>query len=82
MTTKTKGVMPKAKTQGSPLTKQGIDDLMKAAFALTHKIHAVDKYKTKYPKGSEDRAKVEKDAADLREQREMIVREIKRRAGE
>lgn len=83
MGTTTKGVTPKATTQGTdPTKKQSIDDLMKAAFALTHKIHALDKIKTQYMLGTPDRDLVESDVDDLRAARDMIVREVKRRAGE
>lgn len=64
------------------LTTQSIDTLMKAAFALTHKIHAVDKIRTTKERGSEERLKIAQEVTDLRAQRDLIVREIKRRAGE
>lgn len=70
------------KTADKALSTQDVDALMTAAFALTHRIHAVDKAKTQYRKGTAERDAVEADVADLREQRAMIVREIKRRAGE
>jgi hypothetical protein len=64
------------------LTTQKIDDLFQAAFALTHKIHAVSKIKTTWRKGTPERLEVEQNENDLREQRAMIVREVKRRCGE
>lgn len=64
------------------LSTQSIDDLITKAFALTHKIHAVDKIKTTHRKGTPERKQVEEDVAALREDRNRIVREIKRRAGE
>lgn len=64
------------------LSKESVHDLMKKAFALTHKIHAVDKAKTQYKIGTPKRAEVEADAQKLRDDREIIVREIARRAGE
>lgn len=69
-------------TKEKGLTHQSIDTLFKASWALTHKIHAVDKIRTKYPLGSPERTQVEHDLDDLRAQRELIVREVKRRAGE
>jgi hypothetical protein len=70
------------KEKQGPVTTQSIDTLMKAAFALTHKIHAVDKIRTTYQRGTDERMKIAEEVADLRAQRDMIVREIKRRAGE
>jgi hypothetical protein len=68
--------------ESKALSTQSIDDLMKAFAALTHRIHVGDKDKTSHKKGTPERAEVEAHVADLREQREMIVREIKRRCGE
>jgi hypothetical protein len=64
------------------LSTEGFDSLITKAIALTHKIHAVDKAKTQYPKGSAKRAEVEADAQKLRDDRDIIVRELKRRSGE
>lgn len=66
----------------SEMTTQSIDELMTASFALTHRIHAIDKLRTKHRKSSPEWDKCVTDAADLRAQRDIIVREIKRRAGE
>jgi hypothetical protein len=69
-------------TKGAGLTTQSIDSLLTAAYALTHRIHAVGKIKTTWRKGTPERLQVEADEAELRELRDMIGREIKRRAGE
>lgn len=61
------------------LTDQSIGELFKSSWALTHRIHAIDKLSTRHPKGSPERKKCEADANDLREDREMIVREVERR---
>jgi len=64
------------------LSRESVDTLMTKAFALTHRIHAADKNKTQWRKGTPERKQVEADAQSLRDQRDLIVREIKRRAGE
>lgn len=64
------------------LSSQPVAALLKAAYALTHKIHAVDKIRTTYQRGTEKRMEVAQEVADLRAQRDMIDREIKRRCGE
>lgn len=64
------------------LSTESVESLLKKAFALTHRLHAVDKAATQYDKGSAKRAQVEADAQKLRDDRDIISREIQRRAGE
>lgn len=56
-----------------------IDTLLTKAFALTHRIHALDKIKKGYDKDSPQRLQVEDDERTERRKRDMIVAEIKRR---
>lgn len=69
-------------TRKPSLRKQSVEELFTVAFALTHRIHVIDKHKTTHRKGTPERAQCEADVAELRADRDRIVREVKRRCGE
>lgn len=73
--TKDRMTARKAKTQG-------VEELLNAAFALTHKMHALDKAKVGLPRGGERRAEIDLEVDGLRKQRDIIVREVTRRCAE
>lgn len=64
------------------LTKHTIDELLNRAFAITHKMHALDKAKVGKPKGDPARKEIDTEVDTLRDRRDIIVREIKRRTGD
>jgi hypothetical protein len=69
-------------TKKKPIKRQTDEELMTAAFSITHKMHALDKAKVGLPRKSERRAEIDAEVASLRGERDIIVREVKRRAGE
>lgn len=59
--------------------EQPTQELLTAAYALTHRMHGLQRSKTQYPKDSTERKDIEEALVDLRAQRDIIDREIIRR---